>query len=262
MQERRATPLDSLVAWLDEVTSTRETPDYSGALNGLQFANMGHVHHIAAAVDASNRVIDATIAIGADMLIVHHGLFWGGAQPIAGALYRKYIKLIDHDIAIYSCHLPLDRHAVFGNNALLAKELGLTPTATWLPYKGVDIGTLVDTEVSTRELVERAARFSAMHGHTGVATPYNADRVSRRIAVCSGGGASSESLNEALSLGADTLVVGEGPHHTAIKADDTGLVVIYAGHYATETLGVQALAKAAASEWQLPWDFLPAPTGL
>ena len=83
-----------------------------------------------------------------------------------------------------------------------------------------------------------------------------------RTSFCTGGGASSDSIRDAIALGADTLVVGEGPHHTAVDADEAGLVIIYAGHYATETLGVQALASALAHEWQLPWSFLPAPTGL
>jgi dinuclear metal center YbgI/SA1388 family protein len=254
--------LPAVVAWLDAMLDCSGTPDYTGALNGLQFENAGRVHRIAAAVDASTRVITAAAALGADLLLVHHGLFWNGAEPVRGAVYAKHRLLHVHNIAVYSAHLPLDRHASLGNNVLLAQALGLSPAGTWLPYKGVPIGVVADGPVPTRELIARAERFASMHGHHTISTPVAADRISRRIAICSGGGASGDSIREALALGADTLITGEGPHYTAVAADDAGLAIIYAGHYATETLGVQALARAAAAEWSLPWDFVPAPTGL
>jgi dinuclear metal center YbgI/SA1388 family protein len=254
--------LTEMVPWLDDVLQTDTTPDYDGALNGLQVEHNGPVHHIAAAVDASLRTIELAVAAGANLLCVHHGLFWGGAQPIRGPFRRKLALLMRHDIAVYSSHLPLDRHPTLGNNALLAATLGLTPSSTWLAYKGAPIGVLADTDVLTSELASRATGFGRTHGHHTVVTPCAPDRVSRRVAICSGGGASSESLREAHLLGADTLIVGEGPHHTAVAADEADLVVIYAGHYATETLGVQALAKHASERWHVPWSFLPAPTGL
>jgi dinuclear metal center YbgI/SA1388 family protein len=254
--------LPEIVAWLDDVLQTGTTPDYSGALNGLQCDHDGPVRRVAAAVDASLRTVEQAVDIGANLLLVHHGLFWAGTAPIRGPLYRKYKLLLDNQIAVYSSHLPLDRHATYGNNVLLAHALVLTPTSTWHEYKGVAIGVVCDTSINTRELVQRAERFAAQHGHHTVATPHSIDRVSRRIAICSGGGASAESLRDALAIGADTLIVGEGPHYTAVDAEEHGLVVVYAGHYATETLGVQALARAVSDRWHLPWSFLPAPTGL
>lgn len=254
--------LADIVTWLDDALQIATTPDYSGALNGLQFEHAGPVHRIAAAVDASLRSVEQAADAGANLLIVHHGLFWAGAQPVRGPLHRKYRTLIARDIAVYSAHLPLDRHPVWGNNVLLAAALGLTPSETWLPYKGVPIGVTATDDLPTATLVSRATAFAAEHRHHVVTTPHAPDRRSRRIAICTGGGASSESLREAIALGADTLIVGEGPHHTAVDADEHGLVIIYAGHYATETLGVQALAAAVASRWNLPWSFLPAPTGL
>lgn len=252
----------TIAAWLDDLLEAPTTPDYGGALNGLQFDHAGPVTRIAAAVDASLRTVEQAVDIGANLLLVHHGLFWAGAQPVRGALHRKYRLLVERDIAIYSAHLPLDRHAELGNNVLLARELGLHPTSTWLPHKGVNIGVVADTDVATANLAQRAREFAATHGHHTVVTPHDGARRSRRVAICSGGGASSESLREALALGADTLVVGEGPHHTAVDAADNGLVVIYAGHYATETLGVRALAERVAMRWALPWSFITGPSGL
>ncbi len=257
-----AATLAELVPWLDDLLQTDTTPDYTGAMNGLQMEHAGPVRRVAAAVDASLRSVQHAVEVGANLLVVHHGLFWAGAQPIRGAMHRKLSLLLQHDIAVYSSHLPLDRHPTLGNNVLLAHAHGLSVSSTWLPYKGVDIGVVADTETPTRELAIRAREFGARHGHHTVVTPFTHDRMSRRVAVCSGGGASAESLREARRVGADTLLVGEGPHFTAVDAEELDLVVMYAGHYATETLGVQALVQFIAERWQLPWSFLPAPTGL
>lgn len=254
--------LSDIVPWLDDLLQTDTTPDYEGAKNGLQVENTAPIRHIASAVDASLRSVELAVDAGANLLLVHHGLFWSGAQPIRGAIRRKLALLLDHDIAVYSSHLPLDRHASIGNNVLLARALGLTPSSTWLAYKGATIGVVADAVLDTRELAERARAFGREHAHHTVVTPFAPDRISRRVAICSGGGASTESIREARMLGADTLIVGEGPHHTAIDAEEAGLVVMYAGHYATETLGVRALAQLTSERWQLPFSFLPAPTGL
>ena len=257
-----AATLSQLIPWLDDVLQTDVTPDYSGALNGLQVEHAGPVTAVAAAVDASLRSVEQAVQAGANLLIVHHGLFWGGARPVTGALHRKMKLLLDHDIAVYSSHLPLDRHPTIGNNVLLAHELGLMPSTLWHPYKGVPIGVVATAALQTAHLADRVRTFAEKHAHHLVVTPHAPDRQSRRIALCTGGGASSESIREALAIGADTLIVGEGPHYTAVDADESGLVIMYAGHYATETLGVTALARLLAERWQLPWSFLPAPTGL
>jgi putative NIF3 family GTP cyclohydrolase 1 type 2 len=123
--------LNDIVPWLDDLLQTDTTPDYSGAMNGLQLDHAGPVRRVAAAVDSSLRVVEQTVASGANLLIVHHGLFWSGAQPIRGPLYRKLGLLMQHDVAVYSSHLPLDRHADIGNNVLLARALQLTPASTW-----------------------------------------------------------------------------------------------------------------------------------
>ena len=257
-----AATLATIVPWLDDALQTAATPDYPGALNGLQLEHGGPVRRVAAAVDFSLRTVEQAVAAGTNLLIVHHGMFWGGVQPIRGTYHQKLKLLIDHDIAVYSSHLPLDRHETLGNNVLLASALGLTPTAGWHAYSGVNIGSVAECDLATHELAERVRRFAHSYEHHAVITPHTESRRSRRVAICTGGGASSDSLREALAIGADTLVVGEGPHHTAVDAEESGLVVMYGGHYATETLGVQALAKSISDRWQVPWDFLPAPTGL
>lgn len=254
--------LEQVVAYLDDLLDTSQVPDYSGALNGLQLANGGHVTRVAAAVDYSTRTIDAALAEQADMLLVHHGMFWGGAQRIVGTAYDRLRALIANDVAVYASHLPLDRHPLVGNNALLAGELELEPTGEFASYKGVAIGVRGESDVETEALVTRAEWFAKGQGGSVRTTPVVPGRRTRRWAICTGAGASTESLQEAQALGVDTLIVGEGPHHTAVAADEMGIAVIYAGHYATETLGVRALAAHLADRFGVTWTFVEAPTGL
>jgi dinuclear metal center YbgI/SA1388 family protein len=260
------TALAAVVDYLDVVLGTRDTPDYPGAVNGLQLENGGAVSRVAAAVDFSSRTVDECVRRGCDLLVVHHGMFWGGVQPLRGRSYARLRALVAHDVAVYASHLPLDRHPDLGNNPLLARALGLRPTGDFARYKTVSVGVLGDDDLPTAELRDRLARFAARHGGTvrqagGGAAP-DADRRTRRWAICTGGGASSETLQEAADAGVDTLVVGEGPHHTFVEANDRDdLVVLYAGHYATETLGVQAAAARLEEQFGLPWEFIDVPTG-
>ena len=253
--------LDEIVAYLDELLNTAATPDYGPALNGLQLANAGEVRKIGAAVDYSRRAIDIAVAAGVNFLIVHHGMFWSGLQPIRGASYERLKTLIAHDVAVYASHLPLDRHPVYGNNTLLARALGLEPSGEFAQYKGIAIGVRGEADEETATIVQRAQAFAAGEGGTVVHTPIAPHRRTRRWALCTGAGASSETLSEAAALGADTLIVGEGPHHTAVQAEELGIAIIYAGHYATETLGVRALAHHVGERFAIPWAFIPAPTG-
>ncbi len=254
--------LAQIVAHLDALLRIREVPDYGGAVNGLQVANSGPVRRVAAAVDFSRPAIEQAVVAGAQLLVVHHGMFWGGAQPVVGAAYERLRLLLAHDLAVYSSHLPLDVHPTVGNNVLLAHELGLTPSGGFARYKTVDVGVSGEADVETADVAARAAAFAARWGHALRHTPIAPGRRTRRWGICSGAGASSESLAEAEARGIDTLVVGEGPHHTAVEAVERGLVVIYAGHYATETLGVRALGGELERAFGLPWTFVGEPTGL
>jgi dinuclear metal center YbgI/SA1388 family protein len=254
--------LPAVVAHLDALLRTAEIPDYGGAVNGLQLANRGAVELVSVAVDLSLATVEAAARAGASLLIVHHGMFWAGAQPITGVAYARLRTLLEHDVAVYASHLPLDAHPTIGNNVLLAAELGLTPSAGFARYKTVDVGVSGEADVDTAELVMRARTFAARHGGTVRHTPMAPGRRTRRWALCTGAGASTDSLREAAQLGADTLIVGEGPHHTAVDAAERDIVVIYAGHYATETLGVQAVGAELERQFGLPWSFVEAPTGL
>ncbi len=235
--------IDELARYADELLGTDITPDYPAALNGLQLENQSEIKGIASAVDLSTRAIDGAIKVEANLLIVHHGMFWGGFEQIRGAAYRRIRSLLEHDIAVYSSHLPLDRHPTFGNNVLLANELGLTPTDTFANYGGIFIGVSGASDVETTALVQRARKFATAFSGEVRVTPITQGRRTKRWAMCTGAGASSDTLKEAARMRIDTLIVGEGPHHTAVQAEESGLAIIYAGHYATETLGVRALAQ-------------------
>ena len=253
--------LNDVAAYLDQLLDSAATPDYPQALNGLQLANAGEVRKVGAAVDFSRRTIDGAVAAGVNLLVVHHGMFWGGLQPIRGAQYERLKALIAHDVAVYASHLPLDRHPVHGNNTLLARALGLEPSGAFAQFKGIAIGVCGNTDEDTSAIVERARVFAAGEGGAVTHTRLTPHQRTRRWAICTGAGASSDTLREAATLGIDTLLVGEGPHHTAVEAEELGITVLYAGHYATETLGVRALAQLLGERYALPWTFIAAPTG-
>jgi dinuclear metal center YbgI/SA1388 family protein len=255
------TDLSTIAQHLDELLATDAIPDYSGALNGLQLAHRGPVRRIAASVDISRRVIEETIRADANLLIVHHGLFWSGAQRIVGPVYDRMRLLVQHDIAVYSSHLPLDRHETLGNNVLLAQALDLRASGGFASYKGFDVGIRGECDIDTSALLQRADAFARTHGGSARSSLMPAGRRTRRWGICTGAGASSETLNEAQARQLDTLIVGEGPHHTSVAAEDLGLVVIYAGHYATETLGVKAVADHLTTAFGIPSVFIAAPTG-
>jgi len=256
------TDLAAIASYLDAVLGTETIPDYPGAFNGIQVANQGSITRIAASVDVSRRVIDAAIRGGADLLLVHHGMMWGGVQRITGSVYHRLRLLLAHNVAVYSSHLPLDAHPTFGNNVLLARTLGLEPSGGFARYRTIDVGIRGECDCDTASLLVRADAFARMHGGVARSTEIVPGRRTRRWGICTGAGASSETLLEAQGLEIDTLIVGEGPHYTAVAADDADIVVIYAGHYATETLGVSALAEHLTSTFRIPSTFIAAPTGL
>lgn len=247
---------------LDDLLRTRDIPDYPSALNGIQVDTDRQIERVAAAVDAREQTFRGAIDAGATMLIVHHGLFWGGLLPLRGPLLRRVRLLLDHGVGLYASHLPLDAHAELGNNVLLARELGLTPGSGFAQFKNVDIGVSGTDAIGTDELVRRAERFASAHGGTVRTAGVTPGRATRRWAICTGAGADADTLREATARGIDTLIVGEGPHWTAVDAAERDLAIIYAGHYATETLGVRALAAYVAERFGIPWSFIPAPTGL
>jgi dinuclear metal center YbgI/SA1388 family protein len=256
------TSLRDIVGYFDALLRVAETPDYDLAVNGLQVEHRGPVTRIAAAVDCSHRTIRGAIEANANLLVVHHGLFWGGLQPLTGSFYSRVGSLLEHDIALYSAHLPLDAHEILGNSRLLAHALGLEPAAGFARHQTIFCGVRGITDLETAELHGRVRGFSRAHGGDAIASSMLSGRRTRHWAICSGAGANVSTLREAVELGVDTLIVGEGPHWSAVEAEEKGLVIIYAGHYATETLGVRALAESGSVQFGLPWVFIEAPTGL
>jgi dinuclear metal center YbgI/SA1388 family protein len=255
-------PLETIKSYLDALLDVARIRDYPPALNGVQVGHRGPVTRLAAAVDASHRTITAAAATGANLLLVHHGLFWNGLQPLTGPHLTRVRALLDADLALYAAHLPLDAHETYGNSRLLAGELGLAVSGGFARHETIDCGVRGEADLDTEALVARVRAWAAPLGHHTVASAIPAGHRTRRYAICSGSGAQVETLREAYATGVDTLIVGEGPHWSAVDAPERGLVIIYAGHYATETLGVRALTSHLAERFGLPWTFVPAPTGL
>jgi dinuclear metal center YbgI/SA1388 family protein len=256
------TTIHEITRYADDLLETETTPDYSSALNGLQLENRSEIVGIAAAVDFSTRAIDGAISNKANLLVIHHGMFWEASNQLRGPSYRRLKLLVDNDIAVYSSHLPLDRHPTLGNNVLLARQLGLTPNGPFAGFEGIFIGVSGECEIETIALVERARKFVKDYRSEVRTTPIERGRQTKRWAICTGAGASAETLKEVREKKIDTLIVGEGPHWTAVYAEETELAIIYAGHYATETLGVRALAEHLGVQFGIPSSFVSAPTGL
>ena len=254
--------LEEIARHANALLRTAEIPDYPNAINGVQVSHRGPVRALASAVDASERTIRAAAALGANLLVVHHGLFWQGVQPITAMSYDRMRLLFDHDMAVYSAHLPLDAHEALGNSRLLADTLGLTVSGGFATFQGVACGVRGERDIATADLLASVDAFARSHGGQAIASAMTPARRTRRWAICSGAGAGSGTLAEAQALGIDTLIVGEGPHWTAVDAPERGLTIIYAGHYATETLGVRALSAVLAERFALPHHAIDAPTGL
>lgn len=248
--------LAEIVAYLDRELKVSSIPDYPGAVNGLQLANEGRVERIMAAVDASLPVIDAAAAGGPGLLIVHHGMFWQGAQPVTGAFYRKLKIAMDAGLAIYSSHLPLDVHPEWGNNVLLAKALELSGLEPFFEQKGVNLGLQGDWSGTLEELAKKLG--SAVGGRVHVCP--GGENVVSKVAVVTGGAGSEVAKVAAAGIG--TFITGEGPHWSYPLAEELGVNLLYGGHYATETFGVRALSKHLAAAHGVPCSFIDHPTGL
>lgn len=251
--------LESIVAYADELLDVSGFPDYAVALNGLQVSGDGRpIERIASAVDASEAVIRDAVDRNADLLIVHHGLFWGGLRPVTGRFHRKLRHLFDAGLAVYSVHLPLDGHAELGNAALLARAIGVKPAAPFGSYQGRAIGWRggLDRPTSPDEL--GALVGEAVRGPVRVLGS-GADSV-RTLGIVTGAGAGF--MEEAAAQGLDAVVTGEAAHHHFTDAHELGLHLVLAGHYATETFGVRALGSHLADHFGLTADFLDHPSGL
>jgi dinuclear metal center YbgI/SA1388 family protein len=249
--------LQALVDYLDGYLSIPGHPDYRTALNGLQVQGTAEVERVAAAVDTSEAVIQEAGREGVDLLLVHHGLFWDGLRPLTGRRFRKVEALVSSGIALYSAHLPLDSHPEVGNCALLARALDIAVQGRFGVFEDTPIGWYgTPAEWEREELVQRCEMVLGGPVHLLDGGPAKL----QKVAVVTGGGGSF--IEEAAVAGIDTLVTGEGSHHTFVDAHELGVNVLYGGHYRTETFGVKALAEHLASVFGLEWLFLDHPSGL
>lgn len=245
-----------LAAYVDDLLHVREIRDWKNALNGLQVENRTVIDKVAGAVDASEQTIRAAIERGCGMLFVHHGLFWSGNRPVTGRLYRRMRLLLEADVAVYSAHLPLDVHPEFGNNALLARSLGIEVEGGFGEFEGREIGVRGSCDVDREALRSRLAEVLGGDVRLIAGGPEHV----RSAGVLTGGGGSM--VEAAVDAGLEALITGEGSHHTFVDAMEGGLNLYYGGHYATETFGVRALVEHVAQRFGLDWEFIDAPTGL
>ncbi|HIM23928.1 MAG TPA: Nif3-like dinuclear metal center hexameric protein [Verrucomicrobia bacterium] len=248
--------LANIVAHCNRTLKPESFEDWPGAVNGLQVENRAGVSRIAAAVDATPATVKKTIAAGADLLIVHHGLFWGATHPWTGNRYRLLRLLLDNNVAVYSSHLPLDAHPRLGNNAQLCRALGIRSPKPFFVERGQAIGLRGELNLTRAQLARRLAKAT---GNEPTVLPGGAARC-HKIGVVTGGAGAE--MKTAADEGVDTFITGEGPHWTFALTEDLGLNVFYGGHYATETFGVKALSEHLSKKFRLPWTFIDHPTGL
>lgn len=240
----------------DEFLRVREIQDYPNAVNGLQLANSGSVTKIAAAVDFSTRTLQMAAEAKANLLIVHHGMFWSGLRPITNVLHRQLKFALEQDIAVYSAHLPLDLHPEIGNNILLMRAIGVGDSEPFFEEKGSLLGQRAAVEMDLSELTSRLKK--AVGGSLTI-IGHGPPRV-RQLGVITGGAGGE--IERVAAEGIDSFITGEAPHWAAILAAELGVNLLLGGHYATETFGVKALAAHLAEKFGLSYQFLDLPTGL
>ena len=248
--------LHEFAEYLDRYLRVAEVPDYGGALNGLQVEGTRPVRRVAVAVDAAQATVDRAVEMDADLLLVHHGLFWDGNLPLTGRRYRRVRPLVEAGIAVYAAHLPLDAHPEVGTNAVLLRALGAEPAGTFGDHKGWPLGWWGEIDLARDALRDRLADLL---GGPVTLVPGGPERV-RRLGVITGGAGSM--IGAAAAAGLDAFVTGEGTHHHYFDAEEGGINLFLGGHYATETWGVRALAAHLQEAFGLEWSFIDHPTGL
>jgi len=218
------------------------------------------VEHVAVAVDAAVETIDRAREVGADLLVVHHGLFWGdGITSVTGKSRRRLAPLLEDDLALYAAHLPLDGHQDLGNAAGLADVLDLRNRAPFGDLGGEYVGQRGRLAATTAEELREHLAAELDTGDAPVRTLDFGPEEITDVAIVTGSG--TDWIEEAARKGMDALVTGEGKQAAYHRAKECGLTVVLAGHYATETFGVEALGGLAA-EWGLETTVIDCPTGL
>lgn len=248
---------NEIVSYLDSYLQIDEIEDYGP--QGLQVETDNEtVQRIALAVDAAPAAIAAAAEWNADMLLVHHGVLWRDVERIAGPLGERVRRLMQGGVNLYAAHLPLDAHQEVGNNAVLAQMFGIDVSEWWFAPKGTPLGVLgTATAVTGRD--QFVAHVEEKLNTEARLLPHGPDPI-QTVAIISGFGAGQAA--EAHALGADTFLTGETSHANYWDAADYGMNIIYAGHYATETVGVQALGRHLAEKFGLECRFFDFPTGM
>lgn len=243
-----------LVSYLDDYLQIGEIKDYGP--QGLQVETANEqIERIALAVDVAPEIIDTAVAWQADMLLVHHGILWRTVERIAGPLGQRVRRMMHHGLNLYAAHLPLDAHPEVGNNAILAQRFGLQHIEWWFAPMGTNLA--VRGVVEPLPLETFVSHVNEQLQTEAWVLPYGPSRV-HRVGILSGAGAGEVGL--AKELGIDTFLTGETSHAQFYAASDYGLNVIFAGHYATETVGVQALGAHLAEKFGVEVQFFDFPT--
>jgi dinuclear metal center YbgI/SA1388 family protein len=255
--------LSEVASRFDDAVETDRYADVDASANGLQ---VGPTHgedpaveHVAFAVDAAVATVGAAVEAGADLLVTHHGVVWGGLDRVTGQAYRRVAPLVEAGLPLYVSHLPLDGHPEYGNAAGLADLLSLSDREPFASVGGEPVGL----RGRARDPFDSAGLATLLdrelEGAGGVQVLEFGPEEIREVAVVTGSGA--DFVEDAADAGADALVTGEGKQHAYHEARERGLHVFLAGHYATETFGVRALASLAG-EWGLETTYIEHPTGL
>lgn len=247
---------DELVSWLDRYLEIDLYSDPS--LNGLQVEGASEVRKLAVAVDSSLKTFEQAAEAGADFLIVHHGLFWGKPLAIRGPHGRRVRSLLEKGISLYAAHIPLDAHREVGNNWGLARILGMTDLEPFGDWKGRPIGVkgVFPNPLGLRELADRLEKELGESARVHAGGPMEV----RSLGIISGGAAGE--VVTAAGEGLDAFLTGEPKHEAFSDAFEYGINALFAGHYMTETVGVNLLAAKLQSEFGLSSDFILLPTGL
>lgn len=232
-----------------------------GAINGLQVAGAKKVKKIAFAVDGVLETFEKAADAGADMLIVHHGIFWGFQYALRGPDYKRIKVLMDNNIALYAVHLPLDAHAEVGHNANLLKALGadLEQLEPFGRYKGTTIGFQARIpEITTQALAEKLSEL--LKGDVQL-LPHGPKKV-RKLACITGQGADFGWVREAKINGVHFFISGEATHPIYHFCKENQMNLALGGHYATETFGLHALRAYLESQYDIETCFIDCPTGM
>jgi dinuclear metal center YbgI/SA1388 family protein len=249
------TPTSEILTELDRLLEPARFDDYCP--NGLQVPGPAKVTTIATGVSAHAELFELAATERAELLIVHHGIFWGPSPgPLDALLKGRLQRLFDANIALAAYHLPLDAHLQIGNNALLARALGAEPIEPFAPHHGEPIGCLARLPgdgIPVSELVARVREATSREPLIFDSGP----ALVRTLAIVTGAGA--DYLADAAAAGADALLTGEPAERVMAQARETGLHFIAAGHYATETFGVKRLGEHLAERFPLRHVFIDVP---